>query len=89
MSEAETPLTDAAIFRYGCKHCGPYKEEGIEPKFARNLERQLDKAQKDTERLDWLLAHPWAALAANALALVFLSTWSRQVIDKAIKEEEQ
>ena len=40
----DTPETDKAIFRYGCRECGPVKEEGVEPSFARKLENQRDRA---------------------------------------------
>lgn len=49
--EKDTPETNKAIFKYGCKGCGPFQEEGVEPSFARKLERERDLLKKENERL--------------------------------------
>ena len=41
----DTPETNTNIFRYGCSECGPIKEEGVEPEFARKLERERNAYQ--------------------------------------------
>lgn len=50
-SEKDTPETNKAIFKYGCKSCGPIREEGVEPTFARKLERERDNLLKYVDDL--------------------------------------
>ena len=47
--------------------------------FARELERELNEALKDKERLDWMLS-------ADDEQLNELSFWDREEIDKAMEE---
>ena len=48
---SDTPRTDKVIFRYGCSSCGPIKEEGVEPEFTRQLERELNLALEELKEI--------------------------------------
>lgn len=58
-----TPRTDAAIVEVdvafvGLEGLSSSPEKYIEADFARQLERELAEAKKDSARLDWLDKHP-------------------------------
>jgi len=87
-NETPTPLTDA-VYKDGDGY--PHPMDGID--LARQLERQLAEAQKDTERLDWLLkeADPITKeidtgpyMRGDSICFE-----SRADIDKAMKASEQ